>query len=395
MNRRFSTRSKSILDGIKNFLGVTIKNIARLFYFSISFKLTFVYTAIMSAFMLFIVVALFIGLNYVMDFAVNSEYDFIQVLNDVNSMKRYSQLIMWLFIASYLFGVLLLIKVGTKASRKMLNPIKKMTQQAKEITIQDLDARLDLSTSQDELRDLTETINDMLGSIQESYNTQSQFASDASHELKTPIAIIHGYADLVRRWGKDDKAILEESIEAIKRESLNMQSLVEKLLMLSRSDKHDLSLIKQEFEINCLLNEIIRETKMINSNHRIIEGLGEKRIIKADRTTLKQAIRVFIDNSIKYTQIDGSITITTLQKRRKFTIIVEDNGVGIPKKDLPHVFNKFYRVDKSRTKETGGHGLGLAIAQLIIDRHNGNITVESKVGVGTKVYIDLPYSEVL
>lgn len=395
MNRHFSTRTKSILDGIKNLLRGTIKRIMRLFYFSISFKLTFVYAIMLSGFMLFIVAVVFMGLDYVMHFAVNNEHDFVQVVKDVNSMKQYKDIIIWSFLVTYLLGVLLLINVGTKASRKMLAPIKEMTQQAKEITAQDLNARLDLDTAQDELRDLAETINDMLESIQDSYNTQSQFASDASHELKTPIAVIHGYADLVKRWGKEDKDILEESIDAIKEEALNMQSLVEKLLMLSRSDKETFNLVQEDFSVNMLLREVIRETNMIDSNHKIIEKLGEERIIKADRTTLKQAIRVFIDNSIKYTAKDGTITIKTLQKRRKFTIIIEDNGVGIPKKDLPYVFNRFYRVDKSRTKESGGHGLGLAIAQLIIDRHNGNITVESKAGVGTKVYIDLPYSKVL
>jgi len=333
------------------------------------------------------------GMNYLADFAINNDYRFLQIITDANSVNHFMQLVMWTFVVAYLLGVLLLIKIGTKASRKILGPIKKMTQQAKEITVQNLGSRLDLSTAQDELRDLTETINDMLGSIQESYNMQSQFASDASHELKTPIAIIHGYADLVRRWGKEDKAILEESIEAIKNESKNMQSLVEKLLMLSRSDKQDFSLAKGEFEINELLKEIVRETKMIDRDHKVIEKLDIERVINADRTTLKQAIRVFIDNSIKYTQKDGTITITTMQKRRKFTIVVEDNGVGIPKKDLPYIFNRFYRVDKSRTKESGGHGLGLAIAQLIIDRHNGNITVDSKIGVGTKIFIDLPFSK--
>ncbi|MBN4069477.1 MAG: two-component sensor histidine kinase [Alkaliphilus sp.] len=391
MNRH--PRTKAIIAKVKMFIKDVARKILRLFYFSISFKLTFVFTAILSGFMLFVVVAVFMGMNYLADFAINNDYRFLQIITDANSVNHFMQLVMWTFVVAYLLGVLLLIKIGTKASRKILGPIKKMTQQAKEITVQNLGSRLDLSTAQDELRDLTETINDMLGSIQESYNMQSQFASDASHELKTPIAIIHGYADLVRRWGKEDKAILEESIEAIKNESKNMQSLVEKLLMLSRSDKQDFSLAKGEFEINELLKEIVRETKMIDRDHKVIEKLDIERVINADRTTLKQAIRVFIDNSIKYTQKDGTITITTMQKRRKFTIVVEDNGVGIPKKDLPYIFNRFYRVDKSRTKESGGHGLGLAIAQLIIDRHNGNITVDSKIGVGTKIFIDLPFSK--
>lgn len=391
MNRHLGTRA--IIVRVKRFIKDIARKIMRLFYFSISFKITFVFTAILSGFMLFVAIAVFMGMNYAADLAINNDYRFLQIITDSHSVNRFMQIVMWAFVVAYLLGVLLLIKIGTKASCKILSPIKKMTQQAKEITVQNLGSRLDLSTAQDELRDLTETINDMLGSIQESYNIQSQFASDASHELKTPIAIIHGYADLVRRWGKEDKAILEESIEAIKNEAKNMQSLVEKLLILSRSDKQDFSLAKGEFEINALLKEIVRETKMIDRHHKIIEKLDIERVINADRATLKQAIRVFIDNSIKYTQKDGTITITTVQKRRKFTIVIEDNGVGIPKKDLPYIFNRFYRVDKSRTKESGGHGLGLAIAQLIIDRHNGNIRVDSKIGVGTKIFIDLPFSK--
>ena len=156
--------------------------------------------------------------------------------------------------------------IGSKASKKMLLPIKDMTKTTKAISINALETRLNVSISHDELKDLAETINKMLDGIQTSYEQQNQFVSDASHELRTPIAVIQGYANMLYRWGKDDKEVLEESITAIKSEAEDMQQLVEKLLFLARSDKNTQKIEKKSFYINELVDEIIKETKLIDTS---------------------------------------------------------------------------------------------------------------------------------
>jgi len=295
--------------------------------------------------------------------------------------------------ALLLLDIILIINVlfaGAGASRKTLKPIQTMTKAVENITINALDTRLDVSGSQDELKDLARTFNSMLDRIQHSYEQQNQFVSDASHELRTPISVIQGYANLLDRWGKDDKNVLEESISAIKTESENMKSLIEKLLFLARGDKNTQKIEKEEFYINDLIDEIVKETRLIDNSHEIKSEKNSTVKINADRKLLKEALRVFVDNSIKYTPEGGKIKVDSTIKGSEILISVEDTGIGISQEDLPYIFDRFYRSDKSRTKQTGGTGLGLAIAKWIILKHNGKITVESKLNVGTRIDIILP-----
>ncbi|MBM7870965.1 signal transduction histidine kinase [Clostridium pascui] len=285
---------------------------------------------------------------------------------------------------------IIVLLAGTRASRKTLKPIEIMTNTVKNITIKALDTRLNIRGSQDELKDLARTFNTMLDRIQESYEQQNQFVSDASHELRTPISVIQGYVNMLDRWGKDDKSVLEESISAIKTESESMKLLIEKLLFLARGDKNTQKVEKVEFYLNELIDEIVKETKLIDNTHEIKSEKNDLAKINADYKMIKEALRVFIDNSIKYTPEGGLIKVNCILQDNEVLISVEDTGLGISKEDLPHIFDRFYRADKSRTKRTGGTGLGLSIAKWIIFNHNGRITVESRINVGTKISITLP-----
>jgi signal transduction histidine kinase len=322
----------------------------------------------------------------------NNEDFFIQVEKNMKTENAYIQILALVLLIVNGIGVIIILIIGSRISRRMLKPIETMTETVKNITIHDLSRRLDVRGSQDELKDLAETFNEMFDGIQASYDRQNQFVSDASHELRTPIAVIGGYANLLNRWGKDDRAILEESITAIKGEAENMQSLMEKLLFLARSDKGLQKLEIEEFLLNDLMDEVAKETRLIDTVHDIQYGSKEMITIQADRKTLKQALRIFIDNSVKFTPADGMIHLETYLQKKHVVIVIEDTGAGIPKEDIPHIFDRFYRSDKSRTKASGGHGLGLSIAKLIIDRHKGRIEVESIVQVGTKIRIYLPVS---
>ncbi|MBZ9607700.1 HAMP domain-containing histidine kinase [Clostridium estertheticum] len=321
---------------------------------------------------------------------LNNEIIFLQFSKNLDKENEYGGIFTSIIFIINIFSLIITLDVGSKESKKMLLPIKNMTKATKAISINALETRINVSNSHDELKHLAENFNEMLDRIQNSYEIQNQFVSDASHELRTPIAVIKGYANMLYRWGKDDKAVLEESITAIKGESENMQQLVEKLLFLARSDKNTQKVSKEEFYINQLVDEIIKETKLIDDYHEISTNINEETYIYADKNLLKQALRIFIDNSIKYTQSGGSIKLNSYVRKNKLIIEIIDTGIGIFKEDLPYIFNRFYRCDKSRAKESGGTGLGLSIAKWIIGEHNGSIVVESKPKMGTTIRIGLP-----
>lgn len=229
----------------------------------------------------------------------------------------------------------------------------------------------------------------MIDRLQESFNRQVQFVSDASHELRTPIAVIQGYANLLDRWGKNDKEALEKSIYAIKLETDNMASLVEKLLFLAKGDSGNQKIDKKEFWLNDLINEVVSESKLIAPNRIITNSFNDPVKVYADYKMIKQMIRIFIDNSIKFTKDKSKIDISSKLYNKSIKITVSDNGIGIPKDEIKNIFDRFYTVDKSRSKEKGGTGLGLSIAKWITDMHNGIIEVESEEGKGTTISVIL------
>ncbi len=289
------------------------------------------------------------------------------------------------------------IASASKMANKHLRPIHTMTEQVKDMSANNLSTRLNVSGTKDELKDLSHTFNKMLDDIQKSYEREKQFVSDASHELRTPIAVIKGYAGMLNRWGKDDPEILNESIQAILGETDNMHSLVESLLFIARNDKGTLKMDMDHFNLSELICEIVKETKMIDTQHKIIDAIEGNVPFYGSIDKLKQALRIFVDNSIKYTPDDGEISIVLRTSERHNIIIISDNGIGISKEDLPHIFDRFYRADKSRTKmkenQHGGTGLGLSIAKIIIEQHRGRIQVDSALNEGTKFTLLIPKPE--
>ncbi len=309
--------------------------------------------------------------------------------------KNYLARLITAISISFILAIIFTIIIGSRASRKMLKPIDNMTRTARSIAVGNLNTRLDLVDSHDELKELALTFNEMLDRIQTSFEKQNVFVSDASHELRTPISVIQGYANLLQRWGKEDKTVLQESIDAIISESDYMKELVEKLLFLASADKKNQRLEASSFALNELIDEVLKETILIDSLHSISSNINEIIMVNGDRGLIKQALRIFVDNSIKYTPSGGSITINSSLKANKALMIIEDTGIGISEEDLPYIFNRFYKADKSRTRESGGAGLGLSIAKWIIEQHHGDIKVESSKNKGTKIMINLPTSDVL
>jgi len=261
-----------------------------------------------------------------------------------------------------------------------------------EIDAARLDTRIDLDSTQDELKSLAVAINSLLERINESYRLQARFVSDASHELRTPIAAIQGYVNLLDRWGKNDPEALQESIDALKEEAANMKELVEKLLFLARGDNQTMQIHLEQFDLADLAETVYRETEMIDGG-RDFSLAAEPAPVRADQGLVKQACRILIDNAIKYTPVGGRIRLMASSSGDEVRFTVQDTGVGIPPRDIPHIFDRFYRADNSRARATGGTGLGLSIAKWIAERHGGYLEVLSREDFGTRISLVLPRSE--
>ena len=260
-----------------------------------------------------------------------------------------------------------------------------------EIDAEGLDSRIQVSGTQRELQALAYSINNLFDRVGQAYDAQKRFVSDASHELRTPIAVIQGYADLLNRWGKDDPDTMQESIDAIRAESANMKEILEELLFLARGDNNSTKLEPQDVDMVAMAKEIVREYEMIDQSHVYLLDLPEKEtILHIDPGLIKQSMRVLVDNAAKYSPEKRRILVSVQDNGREVRLSVEDEGQGISQQDLPHVFDRFYRTDESRARQTGGSGLGLSIAKWIVDRHSGFFEVVSRVGVGTRFTIVLP-----
>ncbi|MBP2664048.1 MAG: arlS 1 [Firmicutes bacterium] len=289
-----------------------------------------------------------------------------------------------------LLGLAIAIAAGLYISRKILRPVRDMTEAAKQIEVDNLEKRLIVSQAGDELSELATTFNHMLNRIQTAFEQQRRFVSDASHELRTPITVIRGYADMLDRWGKQDEATLTEGISAIKSETVSMQTLLEKLLFLARTDQGKQLLNKKPLAMEQLIDEVVRETRLIAPEHQVELATNEPVTIEADGALIKQMLRIFLENSVKYTPAGGTICVASEHQGAQLAITVQDNGIGIPSEEQTKIFDRFYRIDKSRTKTTGGTGLGLSIASWIAEQHNSSIRVVSTVGQGTLITVLLP-----
>lgn len=296
------------------------------------------------------------------------------------------QLTVTSIILDVVFAVVFMALVAV-VSTIMLNPIRKMSNKIDDITSDNLSERLEVIDTQDEIRELTDRINEMLDNLDESFTRQAHFVSDASHELKTPIAVIQGYSNLLKRWGSKDPAILDEGIDAISRESDNMKRIVEQLLLLARLGKF--RMVTTRFNLSEVLDDMIEGYRVVNTTHKIVFDGDAEILVETDKNMLLESVRTLVDNAIKYTPAGGEVHVSSKLDGEKAVIRVSDTGIGISPEDLPKVFDRFYRCDKARGRDGGGSGLGLTIAKSIVEMMGGKIFVESQLGEGSTFTIEL------
>ena len=296
-----------------------------------------------------------------------------------------------LFYTVAICFVLALI-AGHFISRRILTPIRAITRTAGSIEVERLGQRLTIPRARDELSELARTFNRMLERLQEGFVQQQRFVSDASHELRTPLTVILGYSDMLSRWGREDKDILEEGITAIRSEAENMQQLIEKLLFLARADQKRQAVHKEAVLLTEILADTMEKMQMVTSSHEVVLDRNDEAVVSADPVLLRQLFRIFLENSRKYTPAGGHIRASSIlaEDGKSVTVTLSDDGIGIAPEHQAHIFERFYRVDSSRTKETGGSGLGLSIARWIAEQHGIRIAVKSAEGQGTDISLVMP-----
>ena len=294
-----------------------------------------------------------------------------------------------LFIIAIAFGI---FPLGVwLISTQVLSPLRRITRTAELVTSKDLSKRVPVPKTRDELSKLALTINLMLGRLQETFETQRRFTADASHELRTPVTAIAGHASyLIRRTKLNEQQ--QESLKVIKDEADRMGKMVNDLLELARADagfevaKDPLNLVDVLEDVSKEILPVAGKTNITTSSPEpIMEVLG-------DTSRLKQVVLNLVQNALNAgaTLISLSITKIKLKDGNKICLEVLDNGPGIPEQALPHLFERFYRVDGARSTRGNGSGLGLSIVKWIVNQHQGSVSVESKVGEGSVFTILLP-----
>ena len=253
-----------------------------------------------------------------------------------------------------------------------------------------------ISTGNADLKSIEVALNGLLRQMQESRTQQMRFVSDASHELRTPIAVIQGYVNMLDRWGKTDERVLDESIEALKLESDHMQELVEQLLFLARGDSGRNTLQRTQLNLASVVQEVWEESVMIDETHIYrctvsdADAVSARFLINGDLAMIKQSMRIIVQNAEKYSPDGSAITLSVTADAGHVGYIVQDEGIGMSQKDAAHAFERFYRADGARNETNEGSGLGLSIAKWIVDAHGGTIDVLSREGVGTRFTVMLP-----
>ncbi|WP_106396159.1 HAMP domain-containing sensor histidine kinase [Enterococcus timonensis] len=244
----------------------------------------------------------------------------------------------------------------------------------------------------DELADLSEIFNEMMERMRRYIEQQEQFVQDVSHELRTPVAIIEGHLKLLDRWGKDDPEVLEESLSASLQEISRMKMLVQEMLDLSRAEQVDIQYYDKTSEAKEVVHQIYHNFELLYPDFKFTldDELDQEETVAIYRNHFEQMMIIILDNAVKYSTKRKEVHISMDKGTRYLELAIQDFGEGIPKDEVEKIFNRFYRVDKARSRNQGGNGLGLAIAKQLIDNYKGKIHAESVLGYGTVFRIFLP-----
>jgi heavy metal sensor kinase len=319
--------------------------------------------------------------------------DLVQVGESLSAMEETLEELRLILLTFSPLALFLISLGGWFLAGRALSPMVRITRAVRKINAESLNQRLPVGNIQDEIAILTETFNSMLGRLEDSFRKIRQFSADASHELRTPLTILRGETEVALRWAKkpeEFRNMLESNMEEIDR----MGRIIENLLTLAKSDVGELPPDIKELSLSDLLQELYLQAKTLGESKSIGISLrldvSEEIRIRGDELRLRQMFLNLISNGIKYTPLGGRLEIALCVEEENAVVTVADTGIGIPEEHLPHIFDRFYRVDKARNRQDGGTGLGLAIVKWVVDAHEGKIRVRSAPGKGSAFTISLP-----
>ncbi|MFC5541813.1 MAG: HAMP domain-containing sensor histidine kinase [Bacilli bacterium] len=296
-----------------------------------------------------------------------------------------------IFIGGGILFALVIAVFVYQSLKRIMRPLNDLQKAVEQMTEGDYSTRVKV-TSKDEIGMLSEAFNHMAESIQQEDEKQKTFLATVSHELRTPISYIKGYSEAIQNQLLDGKE-REEALELIHREAIRMERLTNELLQLVRKQQEEIEMLP------IVLSETIRESVKLlegqanKKNIRIVQNLDENCIVQGDEEKLKQIFINVIENAIRYSNENAKITVHSYQSDHRAIIEIQDEGIGIPEEDLPHITERFYRVNKARSRIDGGAGLGLSIVKQLVKQHDGALAIKSVVGEGTLVTISLPLME--
>jgi heavy metal sensor kinase len=315
----------------------------------------------------------------------------VQVGSSLEGMEEVFHSLAYIFILGIAASVAIAGVVGWFLAVKALKPVAEITRIARRIGAENLNERLDIRGPRDEIGMLASTMNDMIGRLERSFRQIRQFTADASHELKTPLTILKGEMEIALRSGGDVEQ-MREALRSGLEEIDRMSYIVRNLLDLARMDVEGAGAVGRKVNLAMVLaerSEQMRRLAIERGVRMTILGTTPAEVY-GDPVRLGQLFFNLMDNALKYTPPGGSVELTLEESGLRAVFSVRDTGVGISREDMPHIFDRFYRVDKARTREMGGAGLGLSICREIADSMGGSIEVESEPGRGSIFTVRLP-----
>lgn len=333
----------------------------------------------------------------------------VQVASSLEAVENTMNTLLLILVITVPSALIMASVGGQFLASKALKPVDQITQTARMITSQNLNQRIPPPKVRDEIARLAETFNEMITRLDQSFRQIKQFSSDASHELKTPLTILRGEVEVTlrkERTSSEYQQILRSNLEEVNR----MTQIVNDLLLLSKADNGEIQFNLKEMDLSEILREIVAQAHILAraKNLHIHTLLPEERVtVLGDHLRIRELVLNLIENAIKYTEEGGGITIylskdgvtssgkegagsREMENNGLAEIKVTDTGIGIAKEDQERIFDRFFRVDKARSREQGGSGLGLSICKWIVEAHQGEISVESEIGKGSSFIVRLP-----
>lgn len=323
--------------------------------------------------------------------------DLIQVGTSLESTQQALRGVAMVLWISFPIGVAFSVLFGYFLTKRSLNPVRVMTNTAQGLSIQDLGVRIPLPVAKDELRELAETFNSMMDRLEDSVKRLRRFTGDVSHELRTPLAVLRAEAEFALRKERSADQY-KESVEIIAKEAVHMGSITEDLLLLARAESMSVAMSWQKFCLESFVKGIIHDTEpdFLARNIALQVKLApEINEIEASDTYLSLALRNIVANAAKHSESGGVVKFDVNMSAspggvKGIEFDVSDTGEGIPEKDLPHIFDPFYRADTARNRGTGGAGIGLSLAMALVKLHGGDLTVNSNGKTGTTFKVFIP-----